>query len=384
MDKSLKGLIEKCNTVYFNSLPKKLDADTVNFKDIVLHEQIQDIIDKCKNIKKNSVKKIGSMIEKLRLIKSPEELSLMRESGKIAAISMKEMIQSVTPGIVEDRLASMFEFGCRMRGAARLSAPVTISHGDENNILHYLNNDRVIKNGTLALMDTGAEYYGYSSDITRVFPTNGKYTKAQLEIYNLVLKVQQTIIDKYCIIGGSIGQLDVESDKLLREGLKELNILINKNDNDQENQNNNNKKRKNKKKTNIKIENMWHSGGVHFVSHWIGMDIHDCNDIGHKQKFDAGMCIAVEPGIYLPNHENIKPEYRNIGIRIEDTVLITNDKPEILTKDCPKDPYKIMELMQTESKSEAVDIWKGAKDGLWSPRTKKQMRSKLFDNVSFW
>merc|ERR1711969_148830 len=101
---------------------------------------------------------------------------------------MKEVMQSITPGVVEDRLASMFEFGCRMRGAARLSAPVTISHGQENNILHYLNNDRVIADGTLALMDTGAEYFGYSSDITRVFPTNGRYSDAQMKVYGLVLE----------------------------------------------------------------------------------------------------------------------------------------------------------------------------------------------------
>merc|ERR1712096_352083 len=119
---------------------------------------------------------------------------------------------------------------------------------------------------------------------------------------------------------------------------------------------------------------MWHSGGVHFVSHWIGMDIHDCNDIGHKTKFKAGMCIAVEPGIYLPDHAHIKAEYREIGVRIEDTVLITADEPEVLTKDCPKDPQLILQLMRDNKHDEHV--WKDAKKGLWSPSRSKKRRTR--------
>eukprot|EP01084_Bolivina_argentea_P291040 500144_1 len=376
INKSLKELIDNCKTVYFNILSKTLTTDIINFKDILLHSQIETIISKCNHIKKTNLKKIGTMIEKLRLIKSHQEIKLMKESSKIAAISMKEMIQCVTPGIIEDRLASMFEFGCRMRGAIRLSAPVTISHGHENNILHYLNNDRIITDGTLCLMDTGAEYFGYASDITRVFPTNGIYTEAQLQIYNLVLKVQQICIEKHCIIGSCIKKLDIETDKLLREGLEKLNILIDCGE----------KTGKKKNNTKLNIDEMWHSGGVHFVSHWIGMDIHDCNDIGHRTKFESGMCIAVEPGIYLPDHENIKPQYRNIGIRIEDTVLITNNGCDVLTKDCPKDPYIIMELMKSSNNkiTNDRDLWKNAKEGLWSPKTKKQVRIKLSDNVPFW
>ena len=130
---------------------------------------------------------------------------------------------------------------------------------------------------------------------------------------------------------------------------------------------------------------MWHSGGVHFVSHWIGMDIHDTNAVGHTTKFEPGMCIAVEPGIYLPDHQSIKPEYRNIGIRIEDTVLITNNGAQVLTNLCPKDPYQIMELMKEDSKvQQQIDHWRDAKEGLWSPTTKKQIRAKLFDKISFW
>jgi len=394
LDHTLKRLIESrgYGTVYFNTLPKILDAETINFRDIPLHQRIEHILEKC--VKKSQIKKIGTMIAKLRLIKSPQELALMRESSKIAAISMREMIESVTPEVVEDRLAAMFEFGCRMRGASRLSAPVTISHGAENNILHYLNNDRVIADGTLALMDTGAEYFGYSSDITRVFPTNGRYSDAQMRVYNLVLDVQQTIISQYCVVGKCIKILDAETDRLLKEGLKALDILVEKEEEKNEGEMLSMSSRKRKKRKIDKdecggIEAMWHSGGVHFVSHWIGMDIHDCNDIGHRTKFEAGMCIAVEPGIYLPDHENIKPEYRNIGVRIEDTIAITEGEAEVLTKDCPKDPQKIMALMQSNPQAKRDGIWKDAKQGLWSPNTKRKVRTKLFrneDSVSlpFW
>ena len=123
------------------------------------------------------------------------------------------------------------------------------------------------------------------------------------------------------------------------------------------------------------IDPMWHSGGVHYVSHWIGMDIHDCNAIGHKTKFQDGMCIAVEPGIYLPNHPNIKQEFKNIGVRIEDTILINGNEPEVLTKDCPKDPHKIMELMKAKS-----NIW-NEEEQILTPTIKKKVRRRLFDEA---
>lgn len=93
------------------------------------------------------------------------------------------------------------------------------------------------------------------------------------------------------------------------------------------------------------------------------------------------MCIAVEPGVYLPDHESIKPEYRNIGVRIEDTIAITDGVAEVLTKDCPKDPQKIMTLMKSNPQAKEDGIWKDAKQGLWSPNTKRKVRAKLFTDT---
>lgn len=351
---NLKELIKLVENIYFDT-PNNFKENEIHFIDINLSNLIYKIIQENEFPEIKILKKCQKMIEKLRLIKSKQEILLMKESGKCAANAMIEVIKNTKIETLEDRLAAIFEFNCRIRGALRMSAPVTISNGKENNILHYLNNDRTIKNGNLCLLDSGSELYNYCSDITRIFPANGIFTKNQLDIYNIVLNVQKKLI-KLCIIGNTIKKLDEMSQKYLIDGLNEIGIITNNNN-----------------------SNKWHSGGVHYVSHFIGMDIHDTPLISHTTKFQQNMCIAIEPGIYLPDDINIPIQYRNIGIRIEDTILITENEPQILTKDCPKNPQKIMDLMKNNNDNN--NIFKNARKGIWDSDSNSQLKKNLFTQM---
>ena len=347
---NIDDLKHELKEIILNSNIKSIYYDTINslkpfqkrFIDIELCTKIENIL-KDVGIPQSKIQnKAQILIEKLRLIKSENEVALMKKSGKCAAESMLEVIKHTKPGTLEDRLASIFEFGCRMRGAARLSAPVTISNGTDNNILHYLNNDKIIKSGNLCLLDSGSELYGYCSDITRVFPSNGVFTIEQLNVYNIVLDVQKELF-KLCKVGNTLKKLDLTSQKMIIDRLIDLGII------------------KNNSRQCIKKTRMWHSGGVHFVSHYIGLSIHDTPLINNNVKFEKNMAIAVEPGIYLPDCDDIPKEYRNIGIRIEDTVLITDDECLVLTDKCTKDPNEIMKIMGNNND----DIFKNARQGIW-------------------
>ena len=356
----LKPILRSCDTIYcdFPEFDKnkflKNANNSIPMVDLNLYYQIYHLYETLPKRNKPVLKECKPMIEELRLIKSESEIELMKQSSKVAALSMCEVIQSATPNTLEDRLASLFEFGCRMRGADRLSAPVTISNGNDNNILHYLNNDQTIKNGCLCLLDSGAELYGYCSDITRVFPVNGKFTQAQLDVYYAVWNVQKKCINQCCKPGYTIDKLDKKSIEFLIDEMKKLGIDY------QFVETGKSKTNKKRSKNNSVNMEMWHSGGVHYVSHWIGMDIHDTPSKDHQTQFQPGMCIALEPGIYLPNHPSIPEKYRNIGVRIEDTLLITQNGCQVLTSYAPKDPKRIEKLMKMQKDRK---IWKNAQSG---------------------
>lgn len=193
----------------------------------------------------------------------------------------------------------------------------------------------------MVLLDSGAEVNGYSSDCTRTFPVSGKFTKAQKQVYNTVLALQLKLISK-CRPGFSLNELDTLSKDLLQEGLDKLGI-----------------------ETNPEACKMWKSSGVHYIGHWVGMDIHDTNSVKFNAKFRPGMCIAVEPGLYLPAHPSIPKKYHNVGVRIEDTVHITEGEAEVLTAKAPKRVADIETTMRRSSKGD--DMFKGAKGGIWNP-----------------
>eukprot|EP01027_Heterolobosea_sp_BB2_P011456 GEZU01016666.1.p2 GENE.GEZU01016666.1~~GEZU01016666.1.p2 ORF type:complete len:278 (-),score=79.12 GEZU01016666.1:90-923(-) len=276
------------------------------------------------------------MFNALRVIKSPSEIELMRKSAKISAEAFCEAMKMTRPGMTEAQIEAILEYQVRMRGALRIAYPPVIATGINGNTLHYIMNNQVLKDGDLLLVDAGGEYNMYSADITRTWPVNGKFTKAQREVYEAVLRVQKKVIE-LCEPGQSLDSLHAHAVRLICAEL--INLGLCKGSVDQV------------------IRNDTYSRYYpHSTGHFLGMDIHE--DSGafmgyNRMPLVPGAIITVEPGIYIRHDDTSVPEeYRGINIRIEDDVLILpkdQGSHEVLTRHVPKDVDEIEELMASSS-----------------------------------
>lgn len=300
----VEPLLEKSNYVFFNSSIKSEISDRLKLSNYQLSNP-------------------SFLISKMRIKKSEAEQELMRKSGKIAAESMKECMKYTQPGLSEFELGAKMEFECKKRGAQRLAYPPVVAGGINANTLHYIINDQILKDGDLVLVDAGAEYHGYASDITRTWPINGKFTNEQSEIYSLVLYANSSCI-QFARKADNLFQIHALAEEILKNGLKYLGII--------------------KENQSINLSRFF----PHFIGHFLGMDTHDVNNLSSGEKLEPGMVITIEPGLYIPTDEDIPQKYRGIGIRIEDNILLRDGKePEVLTSDIPKYPKEIEELMKT-------------------------------------
>jgi Xaa-Pro aminopeptidase len=232
----------------------------------------------------------------------------------------------------EGQVESLMEAYMRDKGASGVAYNSIIGGGENATILHYVENNAPLRDGDLILIDAGAEYKGYASDITRTFPVNGKYTQAQREVYDIVLDVQLKCIE-YTRTGNTVKGRQEYSIELLTEGMQKLGLLKGKTSD------------LIKKKAYMKYY-------MHGVGHYLGLDVHDAGryfvDQQAKQSkpFAPGMVLTVEPGLYIPPDDKSAPaKYRGIGIRIEDDVLVTEDGNRNLTAKVTKDPDEIESLM---------------------------------------
>ncbi|MBP7416919.1 MAG: aminopeptidase P N-terminal domain-containing protein, partial [Pyrinomonadaceae bacterium] len=273
------------------------------------------------------------IIGEMRLHKSDKEVALMQKAATIAAEAHILAMKKVRPGMNESQVESLMEAYMRDQGASGVAYNSIIGGGDNATILHYVENNMPLKDGDLILIDAGAEVEGYASDITRTFPVNGKYTKAQREVYDVVLDVQLKCID-FTVVGNTHQKRQEYSIELLTEGMKQLGLLKGKT------------KDLIKKKSYMKYY-------MHGVGHWLGLDVHDAGryfvDQQAKQSkpYAPGMVLTVEPGLYIPPSDKSAPaKYRGIGIRIEDDVLVTKEGNLNLTAKVTKDPDEIESLMQ--------------------------------------
>jgi len=273
------------------------------------------------------------IIGDMRLHKTDKEVALMQRSADIAVEAHVLAMKKVKPGMNEAQVESLMEAYMRDKGASGVAYNSIIGGGDNATILHYVENNMPLKDGDLILIDAGAEYEGYASDITRTFPINGKYSKAQREVYDVVLDVQNQCIE-YTKTGNTVKARQEFSIELLTEGMKKLGLLKGKT------------KDLIKKKTYMKYY-------MHGVGHYLGLDVHDAGryfvdqTARHSRPFAPGMVLTVEPGLYIPPDDKSAPtKYRGIGIRIEDDVLVTKEGNLNLTAKVPKDPDEIEALMQ--------------------------------------
>ena len=275
----------------------------------------------------------ATIVHEMRVVKRPEELEIMQAAADIAAEAHVEAMKAVRPGMKEYQVEALIEQVFRRHGAAAPAYTSIVGAGPNATVLHYINNDGELRDGDLLLVDAGAEYKGYASDITRTFPINGRYSPAQREIYDLVLKAQMACVEMVRP-GVTHDQLKQHSIEVLTEGMVELGLL------------------KGKPEELIK-EKKHEKFYMHGLGHMLGIDVHDVGRYYYGEEsraLEPGVVMTVEPGIYIaPDTKDVPEKYLGIGIRIEDDVLCTNDGPRVLTTKVPKDPDQIEDLMRDRS-----------------------------------
>jgi Xaa-Pro aminopeptidase len=271
----------------------------------------------------------ATIIHELRVIKSPDELELMQQAADIAAEAHCEAMKAARPGMREFELEALIEQVFRRHGAAGPAYTSIVGAGANATVLHYINNDGQLHDGDLLLVDAGAEYKGYASDITRTFPINGRYSQAQRDIYDLVLKAQMSCVEMVRP-GVTHDQLKQHSIEVLTEGMVELGLL------------------QGQPEQLIK-EKQYEKFYMHGLGHMLGIDVHDVGAYYYGKEsraLEAGVVMTVEPGIYIaPDTKDVPEKYLGIGVRIEDDVLCTTGAPRVLTTKVPKHTEEIEELM---------------------------------------
>ncbi|MCI1898239.1 MAG: Xaa-Pro aminopeptidase [Enterobacter sp.] len=267
------------------------------------------------------------VVHEMRLFKSPEEIAVLRRAGEISALAHTRAMEKCRPGLFEYQLEGeiLHEFS---RHGARFPSYNTIVGGGENGcILHYTENESELRNGDLVLIDAGCEYRGYAGDITRTFPVNGRFTPAQRAIYDIVLDSLETALSLFRP-GTSIQEVTSVVVRIMVTGLVELGILKGEIDE-------------------LIADNAHRAFFMHGLSHWLGLDVHDVGGYGvdRSRTLEPGMVITVEPGLYIAPDADVPAQYRGIGIRIEDDIVITENGNENLTATVVKKADDIEALM---------------------------------------
>jgi len=271
---------------------------------------------------------IKPFLDDMRVYKSKAEIGCMKKSANIAANAHIKMMQTCQPGIFEYNLNAAFLYTLSNENSQPSYLPI-IGGGNNACILHYVNNNHVLNDGDLVLIDAGAEYDYYASDITRTFPVNGKFSKQQKEIYSIVLEAHSAAIEKVKP-GSHWNEPHEAAVKVIAQGLLDLGLL--------------------KGNINEVIKNHKYAEFyMHKTGHWIGLDVHDCGEYsvdGLWVELEASMVLTIEPGIYISSDAKVPKQYRGIGVRIEDDVLVTNDGNLILSDKAPRTIEEIETIME--------------------------------------
>lgn len=268
------------------------------------------------------------ILHEQRLFKSSAEIDLMRKASKISTDAHIRAMKICRAGLFEYHLEAeiVHEFG--KQGAKSPAYNSIVGNGNNACILHYTQNSDELKTGNLVLVDAGCEYQYYASDITRTFPVDGKFTKPQRDIYDIVLRAQTYAID-HLKPGASIGKVNTDIIRIKLAGLLALRIL--QGDLEQ-----------------LVTQKAHLPFYMHGLSHWLGLDVHDVGDYkkGKKDRIlEPGMVLTVEPGLYIHKDLDVPVIYKGIGVRIEDNIVITEQGNETLTSAVPKTPDDIEALM---------------------------------------
>jgi Xaa-Pro aminopeptidase len=260
------------------------------------------------------------IMDDLRGIKTPDELTLIRKAVRISCAGQVEVMKAIKPGMSEREIEGIHEFVFKKYQAEDQGYPSIVGAGHNGCILHYIDNYKPnISNKELILMDLGAEFHGYTADITRTIPVSGKFSPEQKLIYELVLSAQEEAM-KICRPGTPFRELTAATRTIINRGLKELGIIQNESD-----------------------KHMYYPHGC---CHHIGLDVHDR---GPYEKLEENMVITIEPGIYIPDNAACDKKWWGIAVRIEDDYLVTKEGNEHLSVSAPRTVKDIEAMMKLPS-----------------------------------
>ena len=276
------------------------------------------------------LKNFSNILGSMRLIKDDEEISLIKKSCEIAAMSHSNVMQKVSVGMSEYDLECMYLNEFKINGSREASYTPIVAGGSRACILHYIENNQTVKDGELVLVDAGCEYGMYASDITRTYPINGKFSAEQKAVYDIVLAAHNAACEA-AIIGDPCTNPQKTSEKVLSQGLLDIGFLKGSLDE-------------------ILEKEDFKEFYYHKIGHWMGLDVHDDCPYsldGNEVKFDKGMVMTIEPGIYVNDNSDVDDKWKGIGIRIENDILITEDGFENLTSKVPVETDDIENLMKS-------------------------------------
>jgi len=283
------------------------------------HLQLQKSDTKIKNSKKEikaNFSEIHKWMAKLREIKTKEEMYLLRKAISITCDAQSELMKVLKPEMKEYQAEAVVEAIFKLNGAEYPGYPSIVGAAENSCILHYTTNRKTMKGNHLLLSDVGAEYHGYTADVTRTIPVDGKYSEEEKIIYNIVLEAQNKAIEA-CKVGNPFYITNTIATTVVSQRLQELGII----------------------KSPLGMRRYF----MHGTSHYLGLDVHDP---GTRGVFQPNTVITVEPGIYIKEGSPCDPKWWNIGVRIEDDILITNDEPENLSGCLPRTIDEIEALMK--------------------------------------
>ncbi|MBK6393475.1 MAG: aminopeptidase P N-terminal domain-containing protein [Betaproteobacteria bacterium] len=262
---------------------------------------------------------VRGTLDRMRLVKDAHELALMRRAGAISSEAHRRAMARARPGWHEYEVEAELAHEFLKNGAQSVAYPSIVASGPNACVLHYRDNDRLMADGDLLLIDAGCEYRGYASDITRTFPVNGRFTGPQKDVYELVLAAQVACLDAVRP-GVPFHDYHEVAERVLAQGLIDLKLIEGP------------------------LDAALESGSykrfyMHRAGHWLGMDVHDAGlyqEKGESVKLEPGMVLTVEPGLYIRAGDGVPAHFADIGVRIEDDVVVTADGIENLTGGTPK------------------------------------------------
>lgn len=304
---------------YSNLKEDEFLSGYVNANDESLRKEIKEKVLKVQKSSNLDSAIISEIMNTLRETKTDEELVLLKKAIEISSVGQIEVMKAMHPNMSETEIQGVHEYVYKKYGAEYEGYPSIVGGGNNGCILHYIENNKLEVGNDLVLMDLGAEYHGYTADVTRTIPANGKFTKEQKQIYDIVYDAQEAGI-KVSVVGAPFQAPGIASNEVVAKGLLKLGI--------------------------IKDISEARTYFPHGTSHYLGLDVHDKGTYG---PFQPNTVITVEPGIYIPEGSDCDKKWWGIAVRIEDDILITEEGPVNLSAMAPRTTAAIEKMMKLPS-----------------------------------